>query len=345
QVWHLYVVAGAVGVATVFFDVSYQSYIPILIPGSAVADANSKLESTAQVSRIAGPGAGGFLLTVITAPALFIGEALGYLASAVFLWRTRDSEQPVASEDRRPLVSEIREGLSFVVRHPLISRIVLCTAGLNLFSAITYTMFPVLVLRQLDLGAAGLGLILSVGSLGGLLGAFSAVPISRKIGEGTLIPVSALVSVAFVMLVPVAALVHQRGTSLVLLMVSEFGFSFAVLAYNIMQVTMRQRVCPPRLLGRMNASIRFVVYGVMPLSALISGLLAQYLGLVPTLWIGAIGGLPAVASVVFSPLRKMKKLPDSQAGQPDAADDPESAAEGPAGISSAEPMTSSRGHD
>jgi hypothetical protein len=74
-----------------------------------------------------------------------------------------------------------------------------------------------------------------------------------------------------------------------LLLISEFGFGFSVLVYNIVQLTMRQRVCPPRLLGRMNASIRFAVWGVMPLSALASGYLGEHLGLVTTMLIGAAG--------------------------------------------------------
>jgi len=109
----------------------------------------------------------------------------------------------------------------------------------------------------------------------------------------------------------VADLSRQKWLSLAILVFSDFMFNFAVLAYNIMQVSMRQRVCPPRLLGRMNASIRFIVFGVMPLSALISGVLGQWLGLLPTLWIGALGGFLAVAVVFFSPLRGMKKLPDT----------------------------------
>jgi hypothetical protein len=80
--------------------------------------------------------------------------------------------------------------------------------------------------------------------------------------------------------------------------------------YNIMQLTMRQRVCPPRLLGRMNASIRFAVWGVMPLAALASGYLGAHLGLVPTMLIGAAGSFLATAPVLFSPLRRMRTLPD-----------------------------------
>ena len=93
-------------------------------------------------------------------------------------------------------------------------------------------------------------------------------------------------------------------------MISEFGFGFSVLVYNVVQLTMRQRVCPPRLLGRMNASIRFAVWGVMPLAALASGYLGEHLGVVPTMLIGAAGSFLATAPVLFSPLRRMRKLPD-----------------------------------
>lgn len=88
--------------------------------------------------------------------------------------------------------------------------------------------------------------------------------------------------------------------------------SFFVLVYNITQVTMRQRLCPPRLLGRMNASIRFVVWGVMPLGSLAGGALGAALGIVPTMWIGTVGGLLGAAFVLFSPLTRMRELPREQ---------------------------------
>jgi MFS family permease len=309
QMWHLYLVAAVVGTATVFFDVSYQSYVPVLVGSGDVAEANSKLEATAQLARVGGPAAGGALLAAVSAPVLFVGESIGYLLSAVFLARTRDREQPVPPAERRPLASEIREGLAFVAKHPLISRIVACTAGVNFFSTIVFTLMPVLVLRELGLGPQGLGLIMTVGAAGGLLGALAAPRLAARIGEGTVIPASALFSSLFVVIVPLAALLAESGAALILLVLSEFGFAFGVLVYNIVQLTMRQRVCPPRLLGRMNASIRFVVWGVMPLAALTSGFLGGHLGLVPTMGIGAVGGVLLVAPVLFSPLARMKKLP------------------------------------
>lgn len=314
QIWHLYAVAAVVGAATVFFDVSYQSYVPVLVDAVKVSQANSKLEATSQIARIGGPAAGGGLLAIVSAPVLFVGEAAGYLLSAIFLLRTRDAELPVPAKDRQPLASEIKEGLVFVVRHHLISRIVACTGGVNFSTTLASTLIPVLVLRELELGPGGMGLIMSVGAVGGLIGAVAAPKIAAWIGEGTVIPVASVISALFLLLVPLSVLAPERWMSLGMLVISEFGFAFGVLVYNIMQLSMRQRVCPPRLLGRMNASIRFVVWGVMPIAALASGLLAEHIGLVPTLWIGVGGSMLFVAPVLFSPLRGMRRLPDAVQG-------------------------------
>ena len=310
EIWHLYAISALVGTATVFFDVSYQSYVPVLVGSRHVTEANSKLESTAQVARIGGPAAGGALLTVVSAPVLFLGEAAGYLFSALFLARTRDSEERAIPAGRRPLGSEIREGLAFVVGHPLISRIAACTAGMNFCGTLIFTLTPLLVLRDLGLGPQGVGLIMTAGAAGGLLGAVAATRLAARIGEGTVIPLCALASSVFLVLVPAAAIVDEPAVSLVLLVISEFGFGINVLVYNIMQLTMRQRVCPPRLLGRMNASIRFAVWGVMPLAALASGFLGEHVGLVPAISIGAACSFLAALPVLASPLRGMRKLPD-----------------------------------
>lgn len=314
QIWHLYVIAVIAGTATVFFEVSYQSYVPVLVAPGNVGQANSKLEATAQIARIGGPAAGGLVLTVVTAPVLFVGEAVGYLLSAVFLARTRDREVAVLAADRRPLTAEIKEGLAYVVRHPLISRIAACTGAMNFCGMLIFTMMPVLILRDLGLGPQGMGLIMGAGAVGGLLGAVAAPRLAGWLGEGTVIPLCAVASSVFLVPVPVAAMVAQPGTGLALLLLHEFCFGFVVLVYNIMQLSMRQRVCPPRLLGRMNASIRFVVWGVMPLAALASGFLAEHIGLAAVIWIGTAGSFLAAAPVVFSPLLGMRKLPDQVEG-------------------------------
>ena len=306
-IWHLLAVAAIVGAATVFFDVAYQSYIPVLVPSESISDANSKLETTQQLARVGGPAVSGVLLGLVRAPVLIGIDALTYLFSFVALSTIRDTEVRAQKADRKPLVEEIREGMAFVVGEPLLRRIVLTTATSNLFGIIVMTMLPVLVLRELALSPAAWGTAASVGAIGGLLGALVSARISRRIGDGTVIPAASIAS--GLGLVVIALMPVFPAVAIPLLMAGEFVFSFGVLVYNIAQVSYRQRICPPRLLGRMNASIRFVVWGVMPIGGIASGVLSTTVGVVPTIWIGAVGGMLACIFVVLSPLLGMRELP------------------------------------
>lgn len=309
QFWHVLVIATVIGVATVFFDVSYQSFLPVLVPRDDIGEANSKLEGTAQISRVAGPAIAGGLLAIVKAPVLLAGTAVTYVISMIALLTIRDDEKPKPRADRRPLVVEIREGVAFVVRQPLLRRIVLCTGVGNFFNTIALTMLPILVLRQLGLSPAIFGLASSVGAIGGIFGALLASRLAKVFGEGTIIPLSAIVLGVALPLAPLAGMLP--AASIPLLIAMELLLSVSVLVYNVTQVSFRQRICPPELLGRMNASIRFFVWGVMPIGALASGVLASTIGIIPTMWIGAIGTLLSAGFVVFSPLLGMKSLPQS----------------------------------
>ena len=308
QIWHLVAIAAVVGIATVFFDVSYQSIVPSLVKPAQIAEANGKLESTYQLANIAGPGFAGWLIGVITAPLALLATAGTYLVSAVALALTRDEERPRAHDDRAPIMREIWEGLHFVFTERLLRRIVGTTGVSNFFSTMSFTLLPIFLLRELGFSPASLGLIFSLGSIGGLLGAMATPRIVKAIGEARAIPISALGFSFVALLLPVAAVVP--AVAFPLLVAQSFVASFTVLLYNITQVTFRQRITPPRLLGRMNASVRFVVWGVMPIAALLAGALGTWLGVVPTMWIGAIGQLFSAAFVVFAPFWTMRELPD-----------------------------------
>lgn len=308
-VWHLYLVAGAIGVATVFFDVSYQSFVPFLVRAEQVPEANSKLEASFQVARIAGPGLGGLLLKVISAPTLMLADAIGYLVSAACLARARDHEVRPGGSGHGRLRDDIIEGLSFVSRHELIRPITFCTAVGNFGFTVVFTLTPLLVLREIGLEPWVMGVAFSAGAVGGILGALAAPRIGRWIGEGTMIPASAVAMGVALALVPLAAYAPNRPAALALIVLGELVIGFNILAYNVMQVSMRQRVCPPRLLGRMNASIRFVVWGVMPIAALLSGAVAGGIGVAPTMWIGTVIALFAAWPVLASPLRGLRTLP------------------------------------
>ncbi len=315
EIWHMVAVALVMGVATVFFDVSYQSIIPSLVRGNQIAEANGKLESTQQLAGLAGPAIGGWLVGVLAAPFAILITVGTYVASFFALLFTRDHEPRRAAGDHEPLVREIAEGLRWVFGNPLLRRIVGTTGVANFFGTFAGTLYPIFVLRTLGLGPEVLGVVLSLSAVGGVLGAVATPRIVARIGEARAIPVSAIAFGFAPISLPLVAVFPELAVPL--LIAGGFLTSFTVLLYNITQVTFRQRITPPRLLGRMNASIRFVVWGVMPIAALLAGALGTWIGVVPTLWIAAAGEALACLFVATGPFWRMRALPDAAWNGPD----------------------------
>lgn len=305
----LYVVALLSGVLTVFFDVAYQSYLPHLVGREHLVEGNGKLEASRAVAQIGGPSIGGVLVQWLTAPYALLVDGLSFLWSAVWVGAIAAVEPAPEVPERRDLVGEIREGLAFVLRHRLLRAITATTGISNLFNTILGTALIVVLADrgQLDLSAGTIGLFFSLGSIGGLLGAFTAGRVARWLGQGPAIWLSVAVAAPFMLVVPLV----QRGWLLWAVAACWAVFSYSVVVYNVTQVSFRQALCPPRLLGRMNATIRFLVWGTMPLGGLLGGGLGSTIGLRPTLWIGAAGVALAVLPVFLSPLRTMRELPSA----------------------------------
>lgn len=331
----LFAVALVTGVATVFFDVAYQSYLPSLVDKDQIVEGNSKLEISRAVSQVAGPSAAGLLIKILGAPLMFVFDAVSFLVSAWFIGRIKQQEPLHDRTTRRPLRVEIGEGLSFVLRHPLLRRIVACTGTSNFFSTVTATMLVLFMVRELGFDETQIGLTFSAGAVGGLLGAVTTTRFTRYFGDGRSIVLAAGLIIPFAAMVPLAAV----GIPLLLLIISWFGVGYAVVLYNIVQVSFRQRVCPIPLLGRMNASIRFIVYGTMPLGGVVGGSLGAWLGVLPTLWIAALGSIVAFLPVFLSPLRSMRELPtEYDAHQSaDSADDHQPGSTSPEATNTAGP--------
>ena len=310
EFWQLLMLGAIIGTATVFFDVASQSFIPILFKDDEIGAANSALETSSQIAGIGGPSLVGALLLIVKAPFLLLVDAFSFLVSAVTLFAIRDQEVKAPVEARRPLRVEIAEGMKFVWNQPLIRRISFTTATSNLFTSIGATLFPIFALRYLGMSVGVFGLVMSVAAVGGLLGAMSASKLMKWIGEGQLIVASVFVSSFGFALNPLSALLPHEYSP-ILIAVGEFLVSFTALTYNITQVSARQRLCPKPLLGRMNASIRFMVWGVMPIGAFIGGFIGLHFGVVAALITGAVGNLFAALWIFFSPLRTMKNMPSA----------------------------------
>ena len=301
----LYVVALLTGVCTVFFDVAYQSYLPQLVDRKDLVEGNAKLQASESVSQIAGPSVGGVLIQVLTAPYAVLVDAVSFLWSAA--WVTAIRQRPTKPERKvdRHLGREIAEGLRFVLSNRLLRSIAMCTGTANLFSNVSFAVYYILLARQLHLSAGIIGLFSSIAAIGGLVGSLYAARIARWLGEGPTIWISAGLFAPTGFVVP---FVHRDWT-LGLLAVTQLFMWSGVVVYNITQVSFRQALCPPDLLGRMNATMRFLVWGTIPLGAFLGGVLGSTLGVRQTLLVSAIGGCLAFLPVFFSPLRTMRELP------------------------------------
>jgi MFS family permease len=320
----LFIVALAAGVLTVFFDVSYQSYLPHLVGRDKLVEGNSKLEAVRAVNQLAGPPIAGGLISAFTAPFAVAIDAVSYLGSALFVGRIRKREEKPERKPDAHLGREINEGLRFVLRNRMLRSIAACTGSSNLFSAISYSMLIVLLARELNLNAAVIGVFTSVSAIGGMVAALVATRISKWLGQGPTIWISIAVTGPFALVLPLA----QRGWLLWAAAVGSAITWFGAVVYNITQVSFRQGLTPERLLGRMNATMRFLVWGTMPIGGVIGGVLGKYIGVRPTLWVGAIGGMLAFLPVLLSPLRGMRELPthEPEAGEAEpVAQTPQSA--------------------
>jgi MFS family permease len=311
----LLVVVLLVGVATVFFDIAYQSYLPSLVGRERLLEGNAKLQAVHSVAQVAGPSGAGVLVQLVSAANTVLVTAFGYLASALFLFRIRAVEPEPERTGHARLVPQIAEGLRFVFSDKPLRASVACTATANLFGGAFVAVQVLFLTRTLGLTPAVVGVLLAVGGAGGILGAACSGALTRRIGHARAIWLVPLLSWPAHLLFPWTGPDWRRA----LAVFGEVVYGFGLVVYNVASVSYRQVICPDRLMGRMNASARFVVWGTIPLGGLLGGALGEGLGLRGAVWVAVGGEVAAVLWVVCSPLRRMRDLPTAaKSGSPAA---------------------------
>ncbi|WP_086666476.1 MFS transporter [Lentzea kentuckyensis] len=301
----LIVVSLAAGVCTVFFDVAYQSYLPSLVGRGQLVEGNSKLQASLSVAEVSGPAIGGYAAQLLGAANGVLATGLGYLSSAFFLVRIKTVEPAPERHPDPQLRREIAEGLRFVFGNTTLRMIVACTGTSNFFHGVQNAVMVLFLLQTVGLSEGTAGLVLSAGGVGGVLGAALAYRIGVLVGQARMIWLIPLVTWPFILVLPFVS----GGWGLVLPMAGLAVTAFGIVVYNVGQVSYRQAICPDQLLGRMNASIRWVVWGATPLGALLGGGLGSWIGIVPTLWVSVIGSVLGMVWLLLSPLRSMRDLP------------------------------------
>ncbi|MEQ7123711.1 MFS transporter [Actinopolymorpha sp. B11F2] len=303
----LYLVTFLAGTLDVCFQVAYRSYLPSLVPAVHLPDGYAKLAVTDGAMRTAGPSLAGGLVQILNAAAALGIQALTFVLSGLLLWRVRHQEPSRSATTRESVWPALVAGLRFAWRQPLVRAFTLSDATFVFSFAIVYAVQMVFFARDLNLSPAMIGVIFTVGSLGGLLGGLAARAVGVRLTTGRTIFTGSLLRAAGIALVPLAALVGPAALPLLVLsrLVNAFGWTL----WEVHQETTQQLLTPSTLRGRVNGSVLFIVQGVDALGGFVGAGLAPLLGVLPTLAVGAIGALAGTAWLATSKLWRLRTPP------------------------------------
>jgi predicted MFS family arabinose efflux permease len=304
---HLYFVVLLAALLDLLFDVSYRTYLPTLVDREQLLDANGKLSASSSLAEVAGFSICGWLVQWITAPFAILIDAVSFLASAIAIASIRTPE-PVPSRHRgaRALVGEIAAGGRAIWSDGRLRALAVVALVGGFFPSLWNTLYMLLVVDALGLKPAGLGMIFAVGGVSALLGALAAQRASDWLGTGRAMVLGLAVG-GFAMVLP--PLARGAGASSVALLVAhQLIGDGALTIYFINSVTLVQTVTPPVILGRVNASLRFLSHSSILIGLLVGGVAGQLVGLRPTMLVGAAGVWLAAGLLAASPIRNCRAV-------------------------------------
>ncbi|MEU7894927.1 MFS transporter [Nonomuraea sp. NPDC049152] len=308
-----------VGVMTVFFEIAYMSYLPGFVGRDRLMEANGKLQASSSAAEVAGPGIAGGLISVISAPVVIAIDAVSYLVSALALVGMPADSAPqndTDTEGKLSVLASLREGFA-VVRHNTLLR--WCTGAvffLSLFFSSVMAVYFLFLIREAGIGSAAVGLIVAVGSGGGLVGALLSERLNTWLGTGpTLVAALALPGIGFLLLSAVDG--GSLGAAVLAGVATFIGF-FGIPVFDVTVISFRQSITPEHLQGRVNATVRSLSWGTLALGSLMGGALASALGLRETVVLSAAGLFVPSLFLLLSPVRAMRHLEQ----QPDEPAEP-----------------------
>ena len=303
----LCIVAFGLGSMNVLSEVAHYAYVPALVGRETLTDYNSKLQVSHSASDAAGPGIGGLLVQLLSAPLAVLLDAVSFVGSALLLISIRRSEPQISTDRSTTIRRSIIDGLKMLVGHRLLRPIVISSAVAALAESGFLALYILFAARELALSPGAIGLIFAAGGVGAIPGAIIADRVARRIGVGPAIIGGWTLSGAAVVIVP-----FVTGPSAVVLIALGLANGLGQLAFtvaNIHQWSLRQTVTPDELAGRVTASHRFIVYGAGAIGAALAGALASVITLRAALLVCGIGMLVAPVVTTFSPVRTLREQP------------------------------------
>jgi MFS family permease len=319
----LYVVTALVGTLNMVFDVGALSYVPQLVEPRRLAESNGRIQASTAFAGVSGPALAGLLIGLITAPITLTADAVSYLFSAFGLISiTKPEPYPEIPAERPSIPRSIAEGFSAVYGSRLLRSLLTQSTALNLFYGSFITIFVVYAVRSLRLSPFQLGIVMGSAAFGGLFGALFATRIRDAIGFGRAMTVATLCMAAAPLLLLIPR--HASLATMLILIAGQLSYGACISMFNVNAITLRQVVTPKRLLARMNATYRMLLFGVAPVGGVMGGLLGGAFGLRSGLVISLILMTSPAAWLVRSPVYRLRELPAPAAaggGVPEPAKD------------------------
>jgi predicted MFS family arabinose efflux permease len=307
---HLYVVAAASAILTVFFDVSYRTYLPSLVRPENLLEGNSKLTLSESIAGVVGPGLTGVLIQALTAPIAILFDAVSFVCSALSVWLIRTPEPQPKPSAAPHIGREIVDGLRASWHQPILRTLLLRSATAAIFLGFGGSLYILFAVRELRIDAVLLGAVIAVGGCSGVFGALAAERLVRRFGFGRTLIGAALMTGIAALLPPLAhGPAPVCAAILAVAQMGDMGWSI----YEINELTLRQAVAPRHVLGRVNSAAHLMFRGVLPVGALAGGALAETIGLRGAMFVGAGGFLLSTLWLIFSPIRRLQELPKVEA--------------------------------
>jgi predicted MFS family arabinose efflux permease len=279
-IWQLYAAAFVEGSLFVFFNIAEVAALPRVVPVAQLPQAAAQNEAAFGAAHIIGPSLGTLLYQTLGRAAPFIADAISYLVSSLSLLLIKTEFRLAKPSSASNLGAEIHEGLRWLWRQPLIRYMAFLTGSLNLVNAAT-PLIVIVLAKQLGASNIEIGLIFSIGGIGGVVGSLIGGQVQKRFSFG-----QAIVFLIWLpaVLFPLYALVPAH-------MLLGVVFALMYLAgpiYNVVQFSYRLALIPDALQGRVNSTFRLLAFGFMPVGAAISGLLLEQIGPLPTIAIFAV---------------------------------------------------------
>jgi MFS family permease len=308
----LLIVQFLVGTGTVFMTIAANTYMPSLIKREQLVDGNSKIQLSNSVARIAGSGLGGGLVALLSAPVVILFDIMTYFMSIIFLLsiKTKEETREVKKSERN-IFNEIGEGIKIVFNSPVIRTILFSSTWYNFFYSMFLPLFILFVGVDLKLSSTIIGVIFGMGGVGAIIGSTLAKKLVSKLGFGSLLSkINILTGVSILLMVGATFL--DTIFMVALLIVAQITLSACATIYSINTVSLRTAITPNHLLGRTNASLTAISFGILAIGPILGGGIAQLIGNEMMIIICGIGIALSTVVIYFSPVRLIKEIPTGE---------------------------------